>query len=1639
MNSRRSWIALLCIMFGLAGVARGQALFHASLDALPAGATVTGKWQAVADPDDAAKQCLSANAVGDIRTLNIPAELPAAFKLELRVRYQTPYPGLASDAGPDGGHFPHWSINLGGDAGFTVDDNTVFNGLIVTAGKGKEQRVDGTRPQKQWMQYAFIKHDGVLDIQIDGMLVQTAKVPEGLLAGIAFTAMHEQLWLADLQVTAYTPPAAVVAPPTNPDFLLREDLAGGRLQNAWRAVGTWQVVADPDHPGKRVLYTNPRGQYQAQFCTLNQSFGDYELRFRVKMDTPYKGWPTNDGKHYPNWGVLLNHHAEGGGETVAQDQFVWNEMGFSDAGHESGSHERVITRGQWMDVRVVCAGAEYQWYVNGKLITHAEGSVPRSGAIGFQAMDCALWIGDIQATAYPRAMIYATFGDAPDAAKLSLAAGDEIVVAAPDNRALRLGHELIGHVAAAEYVLSFKWKPQGAIAPWSLLLGRDSEGNDIGIAIDPAAGTASLAIERDGKSTPGAAIAVDATAAALLKSTDWASYRVVRIGKDVTLSIDGKRLLSSALASPDAAGFTIRQHGGTALVDDVLMQPLPEPYVRIDPVQAHSIYTVSDAKGIDVHLRNNDTEAHQVAIAYRVVNAKGDAVDQGQSEVAVPAGAESPLQSLRFKLDAPVNAKAELTLKTDGRVFKQQTIVVTVLSDLPKFSPAYQPLIGLNVGTGNIGIAYRAGAMWMRTSAVIDGVRKTATGYDCAAGEATLKQQQAIAPGARFMNSHMGDNNVTSLLGEADNFAELVGAASQHFAGRINYYEIWNEPNHGAFWRQAHHGGDYAVVLKETYNAIKRNDRNAIVIGGVTSGTDLGFIRQIFEAGGGAYMDWLCYHPYGYPKPPEDLIIQDVTKAKAVNDEFGGWTDHFISEHGYVTTKNSMGVDEPTQARYIARTHLLASTLPYMRAMVFYRLEDGGANDQDPEARFGELHPDGSPKPAYLATANVARQLANTEYLGRLPLGDGVYALVYRGYSGDLLIALWALQPQTVALNVGDGVVGTVTDLLAENTVPVVAENAQLKLAAGESPLFIRLSSGGNDLAQTAMQATVQADAASFAEGMKQVKDAAAAQTIASAGRPSHAGAGAAAIPGRIVDAILDAYSHGALTREQAAMLAERAYFLAAVVFKDTAPKNVDPQHTDAAIAATADVIKSKCTGDQSLVFTERMLRKAMDVRDQAAALRQEHSDLAPAFAATADLLANLAQRFAAIEPVFDRGTMLLAGPKILTVAPGTHAALPVRLTAGNTPFTGQLELRFPDSWQKPPLQQSKALAAASLWNQKFQFDVPLDVSAGTQTLRLSGRQDDQLIEQQTIQLKIGRPMQAHFEPLTTPIGLAHQLVLVLDNRQTQPFDGTVELSDPSGKALPALPVHVNAKSSAKFPVPLNYDQSAPFNEYAFGFKLRAPGGAVVMNDVVPVDFTIVSQGTATVDGDLSDWSKAYPAHMRFTSEDIDPALLSARMFAMYDDKYLYVAVEVHDIIHHQELTGANIWQNDCVQMSIDPADAKSEGGYGPNDYEFGFATNTAGDKQLATEFVGADPTVLDRTLHMVKRDEANKLTKYEVAIPRAALAATFATGSKIGLDAAVNDSDHGLSREHILEFTGGVASSKNPSLYADWVVMPAK
>jgi hypothetical protein len=240
-------------------------------------------------------------------------------------------------------------------------------------------------------------------------------------------------------------------------------------------------------------------------------------------------------------------------------------------------------------------------------------------------------------------------------------------------------------------------------------------------------------------------------------------------------------------------------------------------------------------------------------------------------------------------------------------------------------------------------------------------------------------------------------------------WSDFLTALASRYKGRIQAYEIWNEPNLDREW------GDkppdpvaYASMLKASYQAIKAADPQALVVSAGMSPTttnnaqaipDLEFIRQMYAAGAKGSFDVLGVHAAifkGEPCADPGVVAQDpdltnndpssvdlkrVYAFRHVEDihnlmlqqEGDASKQMAILEMGSTTDARPgspyawFAVDRDQQARNLVAAFQCGRQMwqPWMGFMTVIYIPDPGWTQQQEFYWWGITNPDGTPRPAY--------------------------------------------------------------------------------------------------------------------------------------------------------------------------------------------------------------------------------------------------------------------------------------------------------------------------------------------------------------------------------------------------------------------------------------------------------------------------------------------------------------------------------------------------------------------------------------------------------------------------------------------------------------------------------------------------
>lgn len=214
-------------------------------------------------------------------------------------------------------------------------------------------------------------------------------------------------------------------------------------------------------------------------------------------------------------------------------------------------------------------------------------------------------------------------------------------------------------------------------------------------------------------------------------------------------------------------------------------------------------------------------------------------------------------------------------------------------------------------------------------------------------------------------------------------FAAFAGRTVTHLKGKVNYWEIWNEPNLDQFWAPTPSTTDYIKLLQTVYPVIKQAEPDATVMtggtGGAGSAPDISTItwyQSLYSGGAKGYFDAVATHPYHNIGSFPAGELANAVKIRQIMDSNGNGAMQLWGTETGAPTGGSSSVTPAVQATLVGQTYdYWMQNIHNPGPLFWYQLEDKGVTgtSTDREQYFGIMLKDGTPKPAYAAYQNWMR------------------------------------------------------------------------------------------------------------------------------------------------------------------------------------------------------------------------------------------------------------------------------------------------------------------------------------------------------------------------------------------------------------------------------------------------------------------------------------------------------------------------------------------------------------------------------------------------------------------------------------------------------------------------------------------
>jgi hypothetical protein len=241
-------------------------------------------------------------------------------------------------------------------------------------------------------------------------------------------------------------------------------------------------------------------------------------------------------------------------------------------------------------------------------------------------------------------------------------------------------------------------------------------------------------------------------------------------------------------------------------------------------------------------------------------------------------------------------------------------------------------------------------------------------------------------------------------------FVHFVEKTVSRYKGRVDAWQVWNEPNFSRFWKGSRE--DYLALTKAASAKIRETDPDALLLmGGFNILGYHSYFKGLFESGAMQYGGDMSFHPY-HLHP--GWVTNCYTKLLKRLDKRNFAGNVVVTEIGYPTGgRYPNSVPEKKLGSHIVKTMTLLA-VHKAQIVCWYQLFDPPKErirQSDSEDFFGLAYPDYEKKQGADAfpacVKNVAGKTYDPSYPSLAGIPRSVQAYYFEGEDGSRTLILW--------------------------------------------------------------------------------------------------------------------------------------------------------------------------------------------------------------------------------------------------------------------------------------------------------------------------------------------------------------------------------------------------------------------------------------------------------------------------------------------------------------------------------------------------------------------------------------------------------------------------------------------------------
>lgn len=900
-------------------------------------------------------------------------------------------------------------------------------------------------------------------------------------------------------------------------------------------------------------------------------------------------------------------------------------------------------------------------------------------------------------------------------------------------------------------------------------------------------------------------------------------------------------------------------------------------------------------------------------------------------------------------------------------------------------------------------------------------------------------------------------------------FAEFIVESLKN-APSVKSVEIWNEPNISNFWTsQEDVDIDYSNLLKQTALTIREYSDDVRIDAFSATNELQEFINPISENYGVyPYYDCISFHPYVSSMDLEnkDTYNKKLSGVADAVESYGGWKQMSITETGQAVYNGVKMNDGEYMTEHDAASRNIKQVImaaPYgIEHVDIYQLNSDvsieNKNPNDREDGFGIVrwHSDGTlvAQDSYIALKEYSQQLAGAIFVGKLDLGENVYAYLYQK-DGKPKLVLWyydlEYNKKTVEF---DGESLDFTDMYGNKVASDVSE-----FSVGIEPYYVTglgnewfLKAAKNETAELndawkenyseiAGAELAEKASALFDEISENIELAKSCEDIKALEDKYFA----------FGYDIIDAAKNGAVSDKDASSMLFALYKPANVL------NNCYAAMYDGSIKSSFDMAEAnkyidasyknkKCSMKQYSDAMFKYVKLYKNRADEVEALKEENkvkAGVVNGWNLMAENIFGWIKEFSSFESAFNYGiTIRVPGYDTQCFVGETKTMRSVLRNVSDEEFNGDFKVYDENNSVVAEVSGIKLKPGETLNKPvNVYINEPKNGSSAYYTFVLEDKNGNRTAEQKN-EIKIKNSIEIEVLPINKELDEIETISLKIKNQRPEKYSFTLNLetSENIGISENKLETVLESNEERVINIPVIFVKDTKFRCYSISYTAVDKDGAVAAKSTQLLSMTNIVKAKSPIDidsfdGDISDWYDAYPIYAGQPKEAADyseweNSTNSMRAFLKWDEDNLYLLAEVYDNIHYQDYQQSQLWQGDSVQIALDCNNDKTKG-YNDDDYELGISLSADGVDFYAWQGSVNLNNYSDRI--KIIRDDDAKITKYLFIMSKQEVSnLKLESGGYIGLDIAVNDSDV-LGREGYIQFTEGLADAKNPIKYENF------